>query len=63
MNENLPDKSEFILYRTEAGKEKIEVKLAGDSVWLTQAAMAELFQTTPKNITIHMNALFQQKKS
>ena len=40
-------KSEIILYQTEDGKTKLEVRLEHESIWLTQAAMAELFQTTP----------------
>lgn len=45
--------SELILYQTEDGKTKIEVRLQNETVWLTQKLMAELFQTTPQNITIH----------
>lgn len=36
----------------------IEVRLDGDTVWLTQAQMAELFQTTPQNITLHLKAIY-----
>jgi len=47
-------KSEIILYQTEDGKTRLEVRLEHESIWLTQAAMAELFQTTPQNITLHL---------
>src|ERR1022692_200033 len=33
-----------------------------DSVWLTQAAIADLFQTTPQNITLHIGAIYQEEE-
>ena|SRR3989338_2251619 len=51
-------KSEIILYQTEDGKTKLEVRLEQESIWLTQAAMAELFQTTPQNITLHLKEIY-----
>ena len=52
--------SELILYQTEDGKTRIEVKLQEETVWLTQKLMAELFQTTPQNITIHLKNIFNE---
>ena len=52
--------SSFLLYTTSGGKEKIEVRLEKKTVWLTQAAMAELFQTTPQNITIHLKETYAE---
>lgn len=52
--------SELILYQTEDGKTRIEVKLQDETVWLTQKLMAELFQTTPQNITIHLKNIFNE---
>ena len=37
---------QFLLYQTEDGKLKIDVRFEGETVWLTQQHMAELFQTT-----------------
>ena len=51
-------KSGIILYQTEDGKTKLEVRLEHESVWLTQAAMAELFQTTQQNITLHLKEMY-----
>ncbi|MHB8880977.1 MAG: virulence RhuM family protein [Thermodesulfovibrionales bacterium] len=51
---------ELILYQTEDGKTRIEVKLQDETVWLTQKLMAELFQTTPQNITIHLKNIFNE---
>ena len=53
-------KSELILYQTEDGKTKIEVRLQDETVWMTQKLMAELFQTTPQNITIHLKNIFNE---
>jgi hypothetical protein len=48
------------MYQTEDGKTKIEVEFENDTVWLTQAQMAELFQTTPQNITLHINNVYNE---
>ncbi len=58
--EQVPLKSELILYQTEDGKTKVEVRLQDETVWLTQKLMAELFQTTPQNITIHLKNIFNE---
>lgn len=50
--------SELILYRTEDARTRIEVRLDGGSVWLTQAQLAELFETTPQNITLHLKTIY-----
>ena len=47
------NKTEIIIYQTEDGKTKIDVRMENETVWLTQAQMAELFQTTSQNITMH----------
>ena len=51
---------QIIIYQTESGQTKIEVRLQEETVWLTQKMMAELFQTTPQNITIHLNNIFTE---
>jgi len=48
---------ELILYTTEDGKASIQLRAEGETVWLTQAEIAELFQTTPQNITLHIKAI------
>lgn len=52
--------SEIILYQTDDGITKIDVRLENETVWLTQKLMAELFQTTPQNITIHLKNIFEE---
>jgi len=52
--------SEIILYQTEDGRTRLEVKLESNTVWLSQAQIAELFQTTPQNITLHLKSIFAE---
>ncbi len=54
-----PD-SQIIIYQTESGRTKIEVRLVDETVWLTQKLMAELFQTTTQNITLHLNYIYTE---
>ena len=44
-----PPGGQFLVYQTEDGKLKIDVRFQGETVWLTQQHMAELFQTTKQN--------------
>jgi len=60
---NLPDdshKSEIILYQTEDGRVRLDVRLQDETVWLTQPLMAELFQTTQQNISQHIRNIFEE---
>ena len=52
--------SGLVLYQTEDGKTRIQCRFEGDSIWLTQAQLADLFQTTPQNITMHLKAIFDE---
>lgn len=53
-----PAPGEFLLYRTEDGATRMEIRFDGETLWLTQAQMAELFQTTPQNITMHLRGIY-----
>src|ERR1035437_687821 len=52
--------SQFIIYQTENGQTKLDVRLENETVWLTQKLMAELFQTTVANINIHLKNIFEE---
>ncbi len=52
--------SDLLLYRGEDGRERIEVRLQNETVWLSQAAMAELFETTKQNISLHLKNIFDE---
>jgi hypothetical protein len=58
-DETLPQTG-FILYQTEDGRTRIECRLENETIWLTQAQIAELFQTTPQNVTLHLKAIFAE---
>ncbi|NLX21032.1 MAG: virulence RhuM family protein [Phycisphaerae bacterium] len=51
--------SEIVLYQTEDGLSRIQVRLENETVWLTQAHMAELFQTSVSNINIHIRNILR----
>ncbi len=53
------DKNEIILYQPDETV-KLEVKMEDDTVWLTQQQMADLFETTPQNITTHIRNLYNE---
>lgn len=46
--------TEFLLYETEDGRTRVECRFVDDSLWLPQALMAELFQTSKQNISLHV---------
>jgi len=52
--------SDIILYQTDDGTSKIEVRLENETVWLSQAQMVELFQTTKQNISLHIRNVFEE---
>lgn len=54
--------TEFLLYQTEDGKTRLEVRLENESLWLTQAQLAELFQTTTQNITLHLKNIYDSNE-
>ncbi|HED37686.1 MAG TPA: DNA-binding protein, partial [Ignavibacteria bacterium] len=55
-------KAEIILYQSEDSSTKLNVRLEQETVWLTQAQMAELFDTTRNNITLHISNVFKEKE-
>lgn len=52
--------SSIILYQTEDGQTRVQCRLDGDTIWLTQVFMAELFATTVPNINLHLKAIFEE---
>ena len=60
---NLPDKapaSEILIYQTEDGDTRIQVRLENETVWLTQKLMAELFQKNVRTINEHIRNIFEE---
>ena len=56
----MTNNSEIIIYQTEDRRTKITVRMEDETVWLTQMQMAELFQTTKQNISLHVNKAFEE---
>ena len=55
------NQGEIILYQPD-NTVKLEVKLENETVWLTQTQMAELFQTSKQNKSLHINNIFKEKE-
>jgi hypothetical protein len=56
------EKSEIIIYQPDYTSWQIEVRFEDETVWLTQAQMAELFQTSRANITLHISNVFKENE-
>ena len=54
------DENKIVIYQTEDGQTQIDVRLENETVWLTQAQMAELFEKTPQNITMHIRNAYNE---
>jgi len=52
--------SELLIYQTEDGQTKIDVRLEEETVWLSQKQMVELFQTTKQNVSLHIRNIFKE---
>lgn len=50
--------SELILYTTDDGRTQLHLRVEGDSIWLSQLEIAELFQTTKHNVSLHAKNIF-----
>jgi hypothetical protein len=57
----LPD-NEITVYQTPDGKINIEVLYANENIWLSQKRLAELFDCTPDNISLHLKNIYQEKE-
>lgn len=56
----MQNKSEILLYQTENGQTKLEVKLEDETVWLSQKQMSELFQKSKATISEHISNVFKE---
>lgn len=52
--------TEVILYQTEDGRTRVQVRVEEGTVWLSQAALAELYQSTKQNISLHIRNIFEE---
>ena len=56
----IPKESDFLLYTTPEGNVKIEVFFQDKTVWLTQQLLADLFNTTKQNVSLHLKNIFEE---
>jgi len=62
MKNQLENNGEVVIYKTEGGREAIDVRLKDETVWLSQKQMAVLFQKTIPNINIHIGRIYSEKE-
>jgi hypothetical protein len=55
-----PDGSEIIIYQTGDGKTRIDVRMEGETVWLSLDQMADLFQRDKSTISRHIKNIFEE---
>lgn len=56
------DQGEIVIYRADDGNAKIDVRFVDETVWLTQAQLCELYQTSKANISEHIKNIFEEKE-
>ena len=54
------EQGEIIIYQTNDGKNKIDVKLEGETVWLAQAQLVELYQSSKSNVSEHIKHIYEE---
>ena len=52
--------TDVVLYTSEDGQTRLDLRVVGETVWLTQLEIAELFQTTKQNVSLHANNIFKE---
>lgn len=62
MSDELAPKTDIVLYSTEDGRSRLDLKIHGDTAWLSQKEMAELFQVTPANINQHLKNIYEERE-
>ena len=53
-------KNEIVIYQTDDLATRIDVRIEDETVWLSQVQMAELFQSTKQNISLHINNIYKE---
>lgn len=59
---DMPTKSSILLYQTEDGRQRIEVRLEDETVWLSQRLLAELFQKDVRTINEHIKNIYAERE-
>ena len=59
MSNELANTGKILIYQNEKGDTKVDVFFAEDTIWMNQRTMADLYQTTPQNITSHIKNIYE----
>jgi hypothetical protein len=62
MTEPQPSQSSMVLYQTEDGLTRVGCRFDDETLWLSQAQMAEPFQTSVPNVNIHLKATYEERE-
>ena len=54
----MENQSQFIIYQTEDGETKLDIRFHNETVWLTQSLMAQLFSTSAENVLMHLKNIY-----
>ena len=54
--------NKLILYKDEEGKVSVNTRFVDEDVWLTREQLAEIYTTTPQNISLHIGNIYQDKE-
>ena len=52
--------SEIVIYQPDNKKSQVQVRLSGETVWLTQNQLIDLFETTKQNVSLHIKNIFKE---
>ena len=55
--------NKLILYKDDEGKVSVNTRFADEDVWLTQAQLAEIYQTTQQNVSLHLATISMQTRN
>ena len=58
MSREIDSEGKILIYQTEKGDTKIDVYFENDTIWMPQRGIAELYQTSPQNITMHIRNIY-----
>ena len=58
----MEEQNNIVIYQLDDGKTKIDVKIENETVWLSQQQMADLYNTTKQNISLHIKNIFDEEE-
>lgn len=62
MDKNNTDSNTIVLYQDEDGLTRVDVRFSGEDVWLTRDQIAELYSTTPQNLSLHIGNIYADQE-